>query len=87
MASPKNSKVVKFADIIVNSLTKYASWEGDLMIGSLVFPAHSEIGKALFNDIKNMVSRPFKADLNRLCEQLPFYSNFVKKLTRVYSKS
>ena len=36
MASPKNSKVVKFADIIVNSLTKYASWEGDLMIGSLV---------------------------------------------------
>ena len=79
MASPKNSKVVKFADIIVNSLTKYASWEGDLMIGSLVFPAHSEIGKALFNDIKNMVSRPFKADLNRLCEQLPFYSNFVKK--------
>ncbi len=79
MASPKNSKVAEFADALVNSLTKYASWEGDLMIGSLVFPNHSKIGKDLLSITKATICRPFNRDLLRLCEQLPFYSSFVEK--------
>ena len=39
MASPKNAKVCRYADIVINSLTKYANWEGDVMLGSLVFPS------------------------------------------------
>ena len=38
MASPKNARVSKFADVVINSLTKYANWEGDVMMGSAVFP-------------------------------------------------
>ena len=38
MASPKNAKVSPYADIVINSLTKYANWEGDVMLGSLGFP-------------------------------------------------
>ena len=79
MASPKNSKVAELADALVNSLTKYASWEGDVMIGSLVFPEHSRIGNEIFEDTKKSICPPFKRDLLRLCEQLPYYPNFVEK--------
>ena len=39
MASPKNAKITNLADVVVNSLTKYAGWEGDVMMGSLAFPS------------------------------------------------
>ena len=38
MASPKNAKVSGYADVVINSLTKYANWEGDVMMGCAVFP-------------------------------------------------
>ena len=43
MASGKNAKFSKFADIVVNSLITYAYCEGDVMMGSLVFPKHSRL--------------------------------------------
>jgi cystathionine gamma-synthase len=79
MASPKNSKVAELGDVLVNSLTKYASWEGDVMIGSLVFPDHSKMGQELFNATAKTISPPFERDLLRLCEQLPLYPSFVEK--------
>ena len=79
MASPKNSKVAEFGDVLVNSLTKYASWEGDVMIGSLVFPDHSQIGQELFDATARTICPPFERDLLRLCEQLPMYPSFVEK--------
>lgn len=82
MASPKNAKVAHLADVLVNSLTKYACSEGDNMIGSLVFPEHSNRGFELFEPTKNILSPPFERDLLRLCEQLPFYSKFVEKTNK-----
>ncbi|MEJ6524590.1 MAG: PLP-dependent transferase [Opitutales bacterium] len=79
MASPKNVKVAYLSDVLVNSLTKYASWQGDLMIGSLVFPDHSKLGTELFESTKSLICPPFKRDLLRLCEQLPNYPKFVEK--------
>ena len=44
MASPKNAKISGLADIVINSLTKYANWEGDTMMGCAVFPKTSSLG-------------------------------------------
>lgn len=82
MASPKNAKVAHLGDVLVNSLTKYACAEGDNMIGSLVFPEHSNRGSELFESTKNILSPPFERDLLRLCEQLPFYAKFVEKTNK-----
>ena len=38
MVSAKNAKITHLADVVINSLTKYAGWEGDVMMGSLAFP-------------------------------------------------
>ena len=78
MASPKNAKVSKFADIVVNSLTKYANWEGDVMMGSLVFPKQSRLGRSLMQRTQDLISKPFSRDLDRLAEQIPFYESFIE---------
>ena len=52
MVSPKNAKITSLADVVVNSLTKYAGWEGDVMMGSLAFPQSSTLGKNLFEQTK-----------------------------------
>jgi len=79
MASPKNAKVSSFADVVVNSLTKYANWEGDVMMGSLVFPQHSARGRKLMPLTRGYISEPFLRDLNRMAEQIPFYESFIQQ--------
>jgi cystathionine gamma-synthase len=79
MASPKNAKVSSFADVVVNSLTKYANWEGDVMMGSLVFPQHSARGRKLMPLTRGYISEPFQRDLHRMAEQIPFYESFIQQ--------
>ena len=79
MASPKNAKVSPYADIVINSLTKYANWEGDVMLGSLVFPSFSQLGLAVKEDTKKLLTKPFSKDLERLAEQIPYYENFISR--------
>ena len=79
MASPKNAKVSSLADVVVNSLTKYANWEGDVMMGSLVFPRQSARGRKLMELTKGYISSPCKRDASRLAEQIPFYESFIQQ--------
>ena len=58
MVSPKNAKVSNLADVVVNSLTKYANWEGDVMMGSLVFPVSSSKGRILMERVAQIRTHP-----------------------------
>ena len=58
MVSPKNAKITSLADVVVNSLTKYAGWEGDVMMGSLAFPQSSTLGKICLNKPKAKFVHP-----------------------------
>ena len=82
MVSPKNAKVTHLADIVINSLTKYAGWEGDVMMGSLAFPRNSSRGRALFDSIRNKICPPYHRDLLRMAEQIPHYEDFIAKTNR-----
>ena len=79
MASPKNAKVSEYADVVVNSLTKYANWEGDVMMGSLVFPQKSHLGRSLIDKVAENLNVPHSRDLWRTAAQIPFYSNFIDR--------
>jgi len=79
MVSPKNAKITNLADVVVNSLTKYAGWEGDVMMGSLAFPQSSTLGQALFEPTKARICPPYQRDLGRMAEQIPFYNNFIER--------
>ena len=80
MVSPKNAKITKLADVVVNSLTKYAGWEGDVMMGSLAFPRSSQLGRALFEPTKKRIAKPYIRDLIRMAEQIPFYDSFIDQI-------
>ncbi len=79
MASPKNAKITSLADVVVNSLTKYAGWEGDVMMGSLAFPKSSALGQSLFEPTRARICAPYKRDLVRMAEQIPFYNDFIER--------
>jgi cystathionine gamma-synthase len=79
MASPKNAKITSLADVVVNSLTKYAGWEGDVMMGSLAFPQSSALGQSLFEPTRARICAPYKRDLVRMAEQIPFYNDFIER--------
>jgi len=79
MASPKNAKITNLADIVVNSLTKYAGWEGDVMMGSLAFPKSSVSGQSLFEPTRARICTPYKRDLVRMAEQIPYYNHFIER--------
>ena len=78
MASPKNAKVSGLADVVVNSLTKYAGCEGDVMMGSLVFPKKSVLGRELLPQTADRICSPFERDLLRMAEQIEHYDNFIE---------
>jgi cystathionine gamma-synthase len=82
MASPKNAKVTGLADVVVNSLTKYAGNEGDVMMGSLVFPKKSSTGRELLEQTNERICQPFERDLLRMAEQIQHYDNFIETTNR-----
>jgi len=79
MVSPKNAQITHLADVVINSLTKYAGWEGDVMMGSLVFPSCSPAGKNLFVETCDRICPPYERDLYRMAEQIPFYDDFISR--------
>ena len=79
MASPKNAKVSAHADVVINSLTKYANWEGDVMMGSAVFPKKSAVGLKIKELALQYRTKPFQQDMERTAEQIPFYDNFIER--------
>ena len=79
MTSPKNAKVSELADVVINSLTKYAGSEGDVMMGSLAFPKSSALGRELLQKTSELICPPFSRDLLRMAEQISNYENFIDR--------
>ena len=70
VASIYNMDVLPYADVLVNSLTKYAAYEGDIMIGSLALNNQS----AHYEALKMMLSKfhipPYAGCLKRLAQEM-----------------
>ncbi|MDQ8196578.1 aminotransferase class I/II-fold pyridoxal phosphate-dependent enzyme [Pelagicoccus enzymogenes] len=77
VASPANVNVEPYSDIIINSLTKYAGNEGDVMLGAVAVTDQCPDKDAILNFIKNDVEPPYARDLARIAYQLPAYAELV----------
>ncbi len=82
VASPANIKVEPYADIIVNSLTKYAGNEGDVLLGSIAVTDHCPNANEILDFIRNDVEPPYKRDLHRLAYQISGYSDLVSTVNK-----
>lgn len=82
MASPRNAKVAGHADVIVNSLTKYAANEGDVMLGCLAFTKHSTFREKLIAPTREHIAPPYPRDLARLAHEMRDYPELVERMNQ-----
>ncbi|MBK1879962.1 PLP-dependent transferase [Pelagicoccus mobilis] len=86
VASPANIEVEPYADIIVNSLTKYAANEGDVMLGSIAVTDHCPQKDEILSFIRDDVEPPYTRDLHRLAYQISGYQDLVKTVNQSTAK-
>ncbi|MCF6129129.1 PLP-dependent transferase [Flavobacterium sp. AS60] len=81
IATPFNVDVLPYCDIAVESLTKFACGNGDLLLGAIVLNDKSEIVNALKNQFEQFVIPAFEGEVQRLAFQIEDYENRVKKVS------
>ena len=82
IASPLNIDVLPFADVVVNSLTKYAASEGDVIMGTVVVnpksPHAADFRARLPGELEPVYSR----DLHRLAAQIGDTGEVIAQINR-----
>ncbi|TAH33446.1 PLP-dependent transferase [Candidatus Saccharibacteria bacterium] len=69
--------VSPYADIIIESLTKFASGHGDMMMGVLLFNKSSQHYEALASSTTPFIDAPFSGDLARMAYEIDGYRERV----------
>ncbi|MBI2514177.1 MAG: PLP-dependent transferase [Opitutae bacterium] len=80
IASPFNVDVLPHADIAAFSLTKYASHEGDVMIGAAVVNPAGPDAEALRASIASELDAPYPRDLARLAAEIRTAPDVVRRI-------
>ena len=80
VASVYNMDVLPYADVLVTSLTKYAAYEGDIMIGSLALNRQSAHYEALKSILPKFQVPPYKGCLKRLAHEMQYAAEKVARM-------
>ncbi|MEM9160708.1 MAG: PLP-dependent transferase [Verrucomicrobiota bacterium] len=78
--SPANVDVSPYADIITNSLTKYASNQGDVIIGATAVLDRCPDKESILKKIRQYTEPPYPRDLSRLAAQIDGYPSLIEKV-------
>ena len=76
LATPFCVKVLLYCDVVVESLTKFACGNADLLLGAIVVK-----DKTLISEINEYVIQPFEGEIKRLGFEILEYENRVKKVS------
>ena len=80
-ASPYNANVYPHADLHINSLTKYAAPDADVMLGALALNPASTFYTELRQAVQaSSIAPPYAGDLVRLAGQIPHYRATVTEM-------
>lgn len=82
IASPLNIDVLPHCDIAVNSLTKFAASEGDVMMGCAVVNPKSEYAVESRRRLSVELEPVYSRDLSRLASQISDYESVVTQINR-----
>jgi len=80
IASPFNLDVLLHADVVVNSLTKYAANQGDLMAGAVVINPDAADAEALRAAVARHVEPIYARDLARLAAEIGEYASVIARV-------
>ncbi len=82
LASPCNIDILPYADLVINSLTKYAASEGDVLSGAAIFNPASSFHEELKTNLPHHHEPPYSRDLQRLAQEIEAYPQYVEKVNR-----
>ncbi len=82
IASPSNIDVLPHADLAVNSLTKYAASEGDVIVGAAVVNPASPHAAALRERLPAALEPVYPRDLARLAAQIGDTAAVIAQINR-----
>lgn len=79
LVSPFNIRLLEHSDVVVNSLTKYAANEGDVIAGSVIINPSGADATVLRERIAARLDPIYPRDLRRLAAQIPHYETTVQR--------
>ncbi len=77
LVSPFNVTVLPYADLVVNSLTKYAAAEGDVIAGATIVNPRGADADQLRAEIARRTDPVYSRDLHRLAAQIHDYEDVI----------
>lgn len=80
IASMYNVDVLRYADLLVTSLTKYAAIEGDVMLGALALNPQSRCYGDLLLRVSAFYVPPYQRDLARLAHEMGTAPAVIQKM-------
>ena len=80
MASPYNVNILPHADFIVNSLTKYAACEGDVLSGAAIANSQFQYCEELLPIMERFQVRPYRRELSRLAWEMRDYREVAETM-------
>jgi len=78
-ATPYNLDLKPYADIYIESLTKYASGNADVLMGALILNENSKLSCCSAEFFKH-ADKPYIKDIQRLCYEVQGYENRMDKI-------
>lgn len=81
IATPFNVTVLPYCDIAVESLTKFACGNGDLLMGAIILNEKNAIVKSLKNQFDQFIIPAFEGEMQRLGFQIETYEERVRKIS------
>ncbi len=82
IAGAGNVRVLPFADLHINSLTKYAGIEADTMLGTVAFNRESPFYPDLAELVPQYRDLPYRRDLERLACQISSYPEVLERINQ-----
>jgi cystathionine gamma-synthase len=80
--TPHNVDVAPYADVIIESLTKFACGNADVMMGALIANDHSPWYSYITNHIPAFLETPFEGDIRRLAFEIKGYKARMEKINQ-----
>jgi cystathionine gamma-synthase len=80
LGTPYNVDVLPYADVVIESLTKYANGAADVMMGAIILNSSSPYYEGIKAGLGDVLEKPYFRDVNRLAFQMSSYAERMKKV-------
>jgi cystathionine gamma-synthase len=80
MGTPFNVETIEYCDIVVESLTKFASGNADLLMGAVIVKNRNRLPEDVNLELPAIVETPFIGDIERLAWSIGGYEKRVRAI-------